>query len=368
MSKIINTKMRGFASSVLVIVVAFAMIATFAGVFNNASAATGEVNTVSGSCGDPVNVNQYATGEPVLLDGKNFEPGEYAWNIAPVSGGPSAIPIASGFVTADENGNFCFIAIESLAEDTVDGSPYKANVDGKSDNFSVVLGAASTGNITILKSVNDISGENEIFNFASTFPVNGNFSLSGNESTDFLGQDAGDYTITETNQPEGWSFDSISCDSGTWSTEGETLSITILGDEEMTCTFYNTIPVTANTPPILTGNDDDGFMTVTQGDTFTDPGAVCTDAEDGDLTGSIVTGNADFDTSVLGDHVVTYDCTDSDGASAPQVTLTVTVVEPQLQTSTVTLCKTDDSQTPLPGWNLTMTDGEGYILLSYNRR
>ena len=41
---------------------------------------------------------------------------------------------------------------------------------------------------------------------------------------------------------------------------------------------------------------------------------------DGDLTASIVTGGLPIDTSVVGNHTVTYDVSDSSGNAAVQVT------------------------------------------------
>ena len=75
-----------------------------------------------------------------------------------------------------------------------------------------------------------------------------------------------------------------------------------------------------NDPPTVTLNGS-ATMTLTVGDTFTDPGAVGNDVEDGPLT-PVVTGSVD--TSTAGTYTLTYTVTDSNDASA-SVDRTVTV-------------------------------------------
>lgn len=69
-----------------------------------------------------------------------------------------------------------------------------------------------------------------------------------------------------------------------------------------------------NQPPTVTllGNNP---ITITQGDTFIDPGAVATDAEDGDITGNIVV-SGEVDTENPSEYTLTYSVTDSGGLSA----------------------------------------------------
>ena len=80
----------------------------------------------------------------------------------------------------------------------------------------------------------------------------------------------------------------------------------------------------ANAAPVITllGTSP---VTIIQGDTYADAGATASDAEDGDLTGSIVVGGLPIDTSVVGTYTVTYDVSDSRGKTALQVTRTVIV-------------------------------------------
>lgn len=72
-------------------------------------------------------------------------------------------------------------------------------------------------------------------------------------------------------------------------------------------------------------------MTIIKGGQFTDPGATATDAEDGNLTGSITT-TSNVNTSVVGNYTVTYTVTDSGGLSA-SVTRTVVVENPPVSLS-----------------------------------
>lgn len=68
----------------------------------------------------------------------------------------------------------------------------------------------------------------------------------------------------------------------------------------------------------------DANITLSVGDTYTEQGATATDAEDGDITGDIVTAGT-VNTSVSGVYTITYNVTDSDGNAADQVSRTVTV-------------------------------------------
>ena len=99
----------------------------------------GSVWTTTGSCGTPQNVNSYEVGQHVYINGSNFAANtQYAWSIKPAAGGVNAIAIASGQITSNGSGAFCFDAI-TLTQPNI-GGPYKVDVNGKNDNFSVVAG------------------------------------------------------------------------------------------------------------------------------------------------------------------------------------------------------------------------------------
>ncbi|MGI9201745.1 MAG: immunoglobulin-like domain-containing protein, partial [Woeseiaceae bacterium] len=72
------------------------------------------------------------------------------------------------------------------------------------------------------------------------------------------------------------------------------------------------VNVLANTVPIITITGDNP-ASVAEGDTYVDAGATASDAEDGNITGSINTTGLPVDTSVAGLKIVTYDVTDDDG-------------------------------------------------------
>jgi len=67
--------------------------------------------------------------------------------------------------------------------------------------------------------------------------------------------------------------------------------------------------------------------TVTLGSPYTDAGATATDSFGSDISEDIVTTGASVNTSILGDHIVTFNVTDALGNAALQKTRTVTVVE-----------------------------------------
>jgi hypothetical protein len=66
-------------------------------------------------------------------------------------------------------------------------------------------------------------------------------------------------------------------------------------------------------------------INIEQGGSFVDPGATATDAEDGNLTGSIVIGGDIVDTNTIGTYIITYNVMDSDLNPAVQKTRTVNV-------------------------------------------
>lgn len=80
----------------------------------------------------------------------------------------------------------------------------------------------------------------------------------------------------------------------------------------------------------------DASITVTQGNTFADPGATAIDTEDGDISTNLDIINP-VDTSTLGTYIITYNITDSDGLVALEVTRTVTVEAYVNQAPVITL-------------------------------
>ncbi|MCP4414023.1 MAG: DUF5011 domain-containing protein, partial [Gammaproteobacteria bacterium] len=87
-----------------------------------------------------------------------------------------------------------------------------------------------------------------------------------------------------------------------------------------------TVNVTDTTIPVITLSGSTP-VNVEVGTAYNDEGATASDNVDGNITASIVTGGLPIDTSVLGNHTVTYDVTDSSGNAAVQVTRTVNVID-----------------------------------------
>jgi hypothetical protein len=102
-----------------------------------AQANTGAIWTTSNTCGAPQNVNEYAVGETIYLNGSNFTAGEsLPWDITRVSGGSEKPTVASGSLAVGSAGTFCISAYLIQASDA--GFTYQATVGTvKSDNFRV---------------------------------------------------------------------------------------------------------------------------------------------------------------------------------------------------------------------------------------
>lgn len=98
----------------------------------------GAIWTTRGGCGDDQqDVNQYETGETVWINGRGFIPGSYPWSIKGQPGGASGDPntvVASGYITTDANGAFCFAAYTIPADDW---GTYNVNVCVKGDSYRV---------------------------------------------------------------------------------------------------------------------------------------------------------------------------------------------------------------------------------------
>ncbi|MBI2410207.1 DUF5011 domain-containing protein [Candidatus Kaiserbacteria bacterium] len=84
-------------------------------------------------------------------------------------------------------------------------------------------------------------------------------------------------------------------------------------------------PDSDSQPPIVTLNGE-AAMQISEGQTFTDPGATATDETDGDLTAKIATSGS-ADTATAGSYTLTYSATDAAGNTG-SVSRLVTVIEP----------------------------------------
>ncbi len=106
--------------------------------------------------------------------------------------------------------------------------------------------------------------------------------------------------------------------------------------------IIGSIPVIGLTGPAV--------VDVTQNDAYIEQGAVCTDVDDAPVNPAVVIGGDIVNTAILGTNTITYDCTDSDGNNAVQVTRTVNVNAPsgtpfdttQMQADITTLASNGD--------------------------
>jgi LPXTG-motif cell wall-anchored protein len=129
------------------IILAVLLTIGMAGFLTRSAQATpgaGAIWTTNIDCGvDTQDENHYAKGSWVYINGANFDPGIYSWFIEGQPGNASDDPnviVAQGSFTVDETGAFCFAAYQVQMDD---GGEYKADFDGKKDNYRVLRGSAS---------------------------------------------------------------------------------------------------------------------------------------------------------------------------------------------------------------------------------
>jgi len=116
---------------------------------------SGAIWTTRDDCGDEQqNVNQYDIGEDVYINGENFNPGEYDWEIKGQPGQASCDPntiMAGGSITTDQDGNFCFNAYTIANNDC---GEYKVTFNNKHDNYHVIPEFGLTiGILTVLSAI-----------------------------------------------------------------------------------------------------------------------------------------------------------------------------------------------------------------------
>lgn len=124
----------------LSILVSILVITSIAMVIANGN--SGAIWTTRNDCGDiSQDVNHYARGEKVYINGKNFdaEDNDNDWSITGQPGGASCDPmivVAFGDYTVDSSGAFCF---EAYTVNLDDCGEYKVDFGGKNDNYRVDL-------------------------------------------------------------------------------------------------------------------------------------------------------------------------------------------------------------------------------------
>ncbi|MDO8147322.1 prealbumin-like fold domain-containing protein [Isoptericola sp. b515] len=152
----------------------------------------------------------------------------------------------------------------------------------------VDVNISNCGKLTVEK-VTDPSGVSETFDFTTTGGLTpSTFTLGDGESQGYTDVFAGTYTVTEAADAPG-QLDLIECDSGDWSVADRTVTVNLEADDDITCTFYNSLfgsilveKVDDNGDP-LAGAE----FTATPGDivlTEESTGVFCADVPYGDYT------------------------------------------------------------------------------------
>jgi len=105
--------------------------------------------TTKDDCGDEAqDVNHFAIGDHVYINGEGFSPDSYSWTIKGKPGGASCDPniiVASGTVVVDSSGSFCFDAYTVASDDC---GEYQVKLDTKGDNYRVTPGVFDCSDYT----------------------------------------------------------------------------------------------------------------------------------------------------------------------------------------------------------------------------
>lgn len=107
-------------------------------VYASAATGSGSIWTTKNDCGsESQDVNHFAVGDTVYINGANFSPGDHNWTITGKPGGASSDPgqvVASGVVTVGTSGKFC---IPAYVVQPGDSGEYQVKVGKKGDNYRV---------------------------------------------------------------------------------------------------------------------------------------------------------------------------------------------------------------------------------------
>ncbi|MFC1697124.1 immunoglobulin-like domain-containing protein [Nanoarchaeota archaeon] len=129
-------------------------------------------------------------------------------------------------------------------------------------------------------------------------------------------------------------IDTASVDTNTVGSYTVTYDVTDANSNDAVQVTRTVDVVAANVPVItLTGSNP---QTIEVGTAYSELGGTASDAEDGDLTGSIVIDASAVDTNTVGSYSVTYDVQDSDTNDATQVIRTVNIVDTTVPVITLT--------------------------------
>lgn len=107
--------------------------------------------------------------------------------------------------------------------------------------------APTSGTIRVVKDVTGPNPANQTFNFGGDVSYNpgGAFSLKDGQQIDFIRDSGQAWVINESLPAAGFSYTSVSCDSGTWAptSNPREISVTPTVGATITCTFTNAGPV-----------------------------------------------------------------------------------------------------------------------------
>lgn len=193
-------------------------------------AGSGAIWTTNRDCGDETqDVNIFARGDFVFINGAGFEPGIHNWDIIGNPGGSSADPeimVASGIHTVDETGIFCFRAYRVAMDDW---GEYNVEFSDKGDNYRVdpgldVVECELTG--VYWEVTTALEGEEVAFKIRGTSACNYDTISFIIKEKDAFPNPNDDVQI----QPSSISFDSSEYNYGYWIAEGQEDDDTDLGE------------------------------------------------------------------------------------------------------------------------------------------
>jgi len=113
------------------------------------------------------------------------------------------------------------------------GGSTTVNLDPGDNIVCTFRNVRQTGTITVRKAT--IGGDGDF-----SFQVTGQsgFKLSNGESRKFTGLTIGQYTVRETNIPDGWELQNVSCTGG-GNKQGNGITVDLSNNQAITCTFTN---------------------------------------------------------------------------------------------------------------------------------
>ncbi|NNU27390.1 MSCRAMM family protein [Isoptericola sediminis] len=154
----------------------------------------------------------------------------------------------------------------------------------------VGVNISNCGKLTVVKQT-DPDGVSDTFDFTTTGGLTpATFTLGDDGTQAYTDVFEGTYTVTEAADAPG-ELDSIVCDSGDWSVADRTVTVNLEADDDITCTFYNSLFGSILVEKVDDNGDplDGAAFTATAGEDVTDltdygNGVFCADVPYGDYT------------------------------------------------------------------------------------